>query len=240
MPLTITNVLDAWDRGFNQHPTQRALTMLGLAYPDQAEAQLATIPIGDRDAILLELREALFGSSMVAHVTCPACSRELELSFSARDIRVEAPPSTLSLSMSVDDHEVEFRLPNSGDLCAIANAASLARLQLFERCLLSATCKGVRVSADAVSPEVISAVSDRMAEIDPQADVQLALACPDCGHAWQSPLDIVSYLWTEIHSWATRMLREIHLLASTYGWRESDILALSPARRRAYLEIIGQ
>jgi hypothetical protein len=77
-----------------------------------------------------------------------------------------------------------------------------------------------------------------MSELDPQGDVQLALNCPSCRHHWTAPFDVVSYLWIEIQSWASRLLREIHLLASAYGWREADILALSEPRRRAYLEIL--
>jgi hypothetical protein len=34
-------------------------------------------------------------------------------------------------------------------------------------------------------------------------------------------------------------LLEVHALASHYGWTEPDVLALPPARRRAYLEMVG-
>ena len=85
---------------------------------------------------------------------------------------------------------------------------------------------------------VMEAVTNRMAQADPQADVQLAIRCPNCGHQWEAPFDIGSFLWTEIHACAMRLLREIHALASAYGWREADILALSPRRRQAYLELL--
>jgi hypothetical protein len=65
------------------------------------------------------------------------------------------------------------------------------------------------------------------------------LTCPQCAHQWQAPLDIVSFLWSEVHAWAIRLLREIHELASAYGWSEAEILALSPWRRRAYLELVN-
>jgi hypothetical protein len=75
-----------------------------------------------------------------------------------------------------------------------------------------------------------------MAEVDPQADVQLAMACPACSHEWQLTFDILSFFWNEINAWASRILDEVHTLASAYGWREADILALSPHRRQLYLE----
>jgi len=90
----------------------------------------------------------------------------------------------------------------------------------------------------ALPENVIAAVSERMAQLDPQGDIQLTLTCPKCGHEWLSPLDIASYLWREICAWAGRTLNEIHLIASAYGWRETDILTLSPQRRRTYLELI--
>ena len=50
--------------------------------------------------------------------------------------------------------------------------------------------------------------------------------------------DIVSFFWAEIDAWARRVLREVNVLARAYGWRESDILALSPVRRQIYLSMV--
>jgi len=69
--------------------------------------------------------------------------------------------------------------------------------------------------------------------------VRLDLACPSCGHLGQAIFDISAIFWAEISAQARRLLREIHLLASAYGWREADILAMSARRRQAYLEMIG-
>lgn len=51
--------------------------------------------------------------------------------------------------------------------------------------------------------------------------------------------DIGAYLWEEVDAWADRTLRDVHLLAASYGWSERDILDLSPARRGRYLELAG-
>jgi hypothetical protein len=78
-----------------------------------------------------------------------------------------------------------------------------------------------------------------MADADPQADVRLALDCPACGHNFLAAFDVAAYLWSEVNAWAYRLLGEVHSLASAYGWREEDILAMSPWRRRVYLEMVG-
>jgi hypothetical protein len=58
--------------------------------------------------------------------------------------------------------------------------------------------------------------------------------------AWLvSRLHIASYLWGEIDDWARRVLRDIHVLASAYGWRESDILDMNARRRETYLQMLG-
>ena len=239
--LTTSTLLGAWERALSQSPAQRALTLLMLAETGQSREHLASLTIGQRDTHLLNLRESAFGPEMTGVVACPACMRQLELNFTVSSVRVAPPADPLGLcALTHDDYRVEFRIPNGEDLTTLAPNLdhSANQRRLLERCLLSLHCNGDAVPFNQLPAELEMAVSDRMAEADPQADVQLSLACPDCGHRWQAPLDILSYLWEEIHAWATRLLRDIHTLASAYGWREADILAMSPWRRQAYLEMI--
>lgn len=241
--LTASTLLSAWERALSQSLAQRALTLLQFAGTEMPPERLAALTMGQRDAHLLNLREAVFGPRMTGMVACPACSGQLELSFTVASVRVTPPTGlTVPYSLTQADYQVEFRLPNSDDISSLTPDLdhSANQRQLLERCLLSARHDGEVVTVHNLPAEVCTAVSDRMAEADPQADVQLSLTCPDCDHHWQAPLDIVSYLWAEIHAWATRLLRDIHLLASTYGWREADILALSTWRRQAYLEMINR
>ena len=46
-------------------------------------------------------------------------------------------------------------------------------------------------------------------------------------------------LWAEISARAQHLLREVHLLASAYGWSEQQILELSPTRRASYLRMVS-
>jgi S-adenosylmethionine synthetase len=97
---------------------------------------------------------------------------------------------------------------------------------------------GGRISLDELPDDIVDAVVDRMAQADPQSDVQLALSCPVCGREWQAAFDIVSFFWTEIDAWARGILQQVHVLASAYGWREADILTMNPGRRQSYLEMV--
>lgn len=146
------------------------------------------------------------------------------------------------LSLSVGDHEARFRLPNSQDLLEAVRSEDLesVRQHLLQRCLLGIYRQGQETAVDSLPDGMIQAVLERMEQADPQANLRLELSCPACNHSWQAAFDIVSFFWNEIGAWAVRMLREVHALASAYGWREADILAMSPRRRQAYLELISQ
>jgi hypothetical protein len=240
--VSASELLGVWEQGLAQRPVQRALTLLTTACPETSPEELAKLSIGQRDARLLALREWTFGHQLISLATCPSCGQRLELTFNVADIQVatEVEPKE-TLALSVADYEVHFRPPNSLDLAAIADQKDVAtgRQRLLESCLMAVHQNGEQVSADQLPANIREAVVEQMARADPQADVQLALSCPSCGHQWQAAFDIVSFFWSEINAWASRILREVHTLASAYGWREADILAMSPWRRQCYLEMLS-
>lgn len=232
MPL---DFLGIWERGEGQSAAGRALALLGDA------AREATLPVGRRDALLLELRERCFGGTFTGVTTCPACSEEIELTFEANEVRRETGDGAPSFALRALGYDVELRLPNSDDLTRLAGARNLseARLALFESCVVAASRDGKPVEAAGLPEQVVDAASAAMATRDPQADVTLDVTCPSCTHAWLEPFDVVTFLWAEVAAGARRLLREVHELASAYGWSEHEILSLSPARRHAYLEMLG-
>lgn len=238
--LSAAEFLDAWEHGLAQSPAQRALTLLALACRETPVEKLAQFSIGQRDAHLLALREQTFGPRLASITNCPVCAEQLEFDVDAADMGATSKAPETPLHLTHADYDVELRLPTSLDLATLDPAADreTQRQHLLQRCVVTARGGGREIAAAELPPEVGTAIAQRLAEADPQADVQLTLSCPKCQHAWQTPLDIVSYFWTEIDAWAGRLLREIHALASAYGWREAEVLALSPWRRQAYLELI--
>lgn len=241
-PLSASELLRAWEGGHEQPLADRALLLLSYACPDESWDDLAALPIGRRDARLLTLREWSLGPHLSCVARCPACRQSLELSFSVEDVRAEAtPPAEAELDLEVEGYEVTFRLLDSTDLTALPSTSDGAagRRTLLEHSVLSARSNGETHSVSRLPATVLDAVVRRMAQADPQADVHTELACPTCAHSWQATFDIVSFFWTEIENWAYRMLRDVHRLASAYGWREADVLALSPRRRQFYLEMVN-
>jgi hypothetical protein len=132
-------------------------------------------------------------------------------------------------------------VPNSLDLAAVADCteAETARRLLLERCIVAANLEGQDIASNELPDPIVKALVQRMGDADPQADMQIELACPSCGHSWRAVFDIESFFWSEINAWAQRILLEVHTLARAYGWRENDILSLSLWRRHFYLGLVG-
>ena len=249
--LSASELLSAWERGLSRTPAERALGLLGAACADESPEALAALSVGERDARLLTLREWTFGRQLTSLANCPGCGEQLEISNSTADLRAEpaggreaSAAASGPLTLQTGEYEVSFRLPNSLDLAALASGAQSASVAdaaalLLESCLVEARREGEAVSAAELPPEIAEAIAGRMAEADPQADMELALNCPACGEGWLAPFDIESFFWGEIGAWARRVLVEVHVLASSYGWRESDILNMSAWRRQFYIDLIG-
>ena len=240
--LSASELLDVWEQGVMVPPVQRALTLLACACPELSPEELAHLSIGARDAHLLALRERVFGPQLLALADCPNCSGRVEVQLSVADIRVTPAIDPAEVfALNVDSYHVQFRLPNSLDVHAIADDLDLtaARQKLLDRCIVTAERNGATQPAGALPAVVVEAIAARMAEADPQADVQLRLSCPVCDCQWQSAFDTAEFFWSEINAWAGRVLRDVHTLALAYGWREGDILALRPWRRQAYLQMVG-
>ena len=248
-PLSAESILRVWETGRDQHPLDRALTMLLADGQGRTRDQLAALPAVRRDEDLLLLREQTFGPAAEAFVQCPRCSESLEFTLYAADIRsriendhqgpggveTEAPLEVVS-----GDIKVCFRLPDSRDLAAAAGCDDLwdARRLIVRRCVREAFAAGEPLDIDALPVHALDAAGAQIAQYQQQAEVLLQLQCPACKHNWQMMFDIVSFLWTEIAAEAKRLLREVHILASAYGWREAEILSLSPLRRQFYLEAV--
>jgi hypothetical protein len=240
--LSVLELLSVWENGINQTPVERGLALLLAACPDVPRSDLAGLTIGQRDARLLTLREWTFGPQLESVVPCPQCKDKVELVFEVESVRANSPPETFGAPLLRSaDYSLQMRPPNSEDVAAIAAEKSVEqkRQLLFDRCLLAASRNGQPVSADELPPEAIEAAAVHLAEADPQADVQLNISCPSCGNNWTAAFDILAFFWHEIEAWACRALLDVNTLARAYGWSEHDILALTPARRRLYLEMVN-
>jgi hypothetical protein len=239
---TPAQLLQVWERGSGPSAAACGLLLLGSSCDDYPAEALAALPLGRRDALLLQLRARLFGSEICTVVNCPQCAVPVEATFRCDDLLLTSPDNeaaTLEHVSPTHGVHLQFRLPSSNDLLLLEHCddADEARQLLLDRCVLSASQAGASCDVRSLPPQLQTEIAQAMAQADPQADLQLAFRCPDCGHDWQPVFDIARFLWQELHAWALHMLRDVDTLARTYHWAEHDILSLGPRRRQAYLEL---
>ncbi|MFF9521142.1 hypothetical protein ACF1DV_04060 [Streptomyces achromogenes] len=230
-------LLATWEAGLAEAPAGRALLLHGTARPDLDTTVLPAVPLGEREGDLLALRRALFGERMQVRLDCRACGADMEFELDAGEFtRSLDRPARQVVRLTEDGWDITFRLPAAADLTAAARAAD-PRTALLGRCLVSAVHDGAPRTADSLPPPVQRRIAEAVEAADPGADITLNVGCPECGTTTRAELDIASYLWTELDAWARDTLLDVHLLATAYGWSEPEILALSPLRRRYYLEL---
>ncbi len=235
--------LAAWEAASALPPGLREAALLQPACAPSRREDLARLPLGRRDALLLDLRAALFGPVMACTADCPACGETCEWSAPVAALRqAEEADAPDVHEWSADGWRVRFRLPDGSDLAVLHGRVrddGAAARRLLERCVLEAARDGAALAARELPDALLEPLSVAMALADPQAATSVALGCPACGHAWEADLDVAAFLWTELDAWARRTLDDVHQLASRYGWTEPEVLALSPTRRAFYLALGG-
>ena len=240
--LSGSEILAIWETGWGRHAVDQALTVLSVAL-GAAPQEFAALSVGERDALLLAVREATFGPELKGFAECGTCAERLEFAVPLAGVRVMAPAEAAARTHEVvaDGVTLRFRLPDSHDLGAIEGCADVddGRRRLVERCVLEISRDGEPASCSQLSDAVLASLAARMGELDPQGEVLLDLRCTACGHAGPMLLDIATFLWAELTVQAKRLLREVHALARAYAGSEADILAMSAWRRRCYLEMAG-
>jgi hypothetical protein len=237
--LTSADLLDVWEQGASAGGSERALLLLGYARPDLPAARLGEMPISGRDADLLRLREATFGRQMVAVASCPSCHEALELDLDAAAIRpdVDAASAPRAVTVTVDGREFAVRMPTTDDLIGARSDAATSGLDrsAIRRALVVRLLDG---DGAGLSSELETAVAKAIAE--DEVELGFGVSCPACGHGWDTTIDAASWLWEEVAVSAQRLAADVAGLAAAYGWRESEVLRLTPWRRQLYLGLAAE
>lgn len=229
-------LLNAWERGLDSARPWRELALLGLVDQRPLE-QLAGLPIGERDRLLLDLRARLFGRRMDCETDCPSCGERLELELDAAKLVQPTRTRPVDPQLTHDGWTVTVRPPDSADIAACAGADDPEQV-LLDRCVSVAVRGGA--ARDSMPPGVHELTVQRMAELDPEAELMLDTTCPACAERWELPVDPAGFVLSEVDSHVRRLFVEVDRLARAYGWGEAEILGLGAQRRRGYLELAAQ
>lgn len=240
--VSAADLVTTWEQGLDRHPVDRALLLLAMGDSGANPASLPEVCLGEREDRLLALHADLFGDRMECFVACPACGEGVELELSVAALRDRpAPADPGRVRVEAGGLVAEVRLPHSRDLAAAVGARTpeAARDRLLARCVRTLARDGAPVAVDDLAPEERAALSEAIGEADPRAETLLDTRCSACGAEWTAALDMGSYLWRRVDREASRLIDAVDVLARAYGWTEAEVLALSPTRRRLYLERAG-
>lgn len=236
--ISAQQLLTLWETAKDQHPVERALTLLTLVNKSPSEV-LENLSIGQRNSELLQLRKVLIGQSIVCLVICPFCQESLEFTLNLNEFdQFASAATTTTQQVEIDEFEITFRSITSVDLLKVRNCTGIteASQQLLQQCVLSCRQFEQPIAIAQLPALTVDALVKKISACDPQAELLLNLTCSTCTGAWQAPFDIASIFWEEIKQKALQLLDEVHQLAFAYGWQESDILNLAPQRRQFYLK----
>jgi hypothetical protein len=233
-------MLRLWERTAAVPSVERAEILLA------SQCEAPTSSLGGRNATLVALRRRIFGGMQPLRCNCIACGAVAEFTVDCAALQqalLPTPGSNELQSLDACGYRIEFRMPDITDLRRASRACSDSKefvALLLDGCVLRCEREDGGQSAPQELPApVAEALSRRMEELEPGASVGFGVTCPECGAEWTAPMDVGEVLWAELQSHAERILLEVDALARAYGWTEPEVLALSPSRRTAYLQLVG-
>jgi hypothetical protein len=256
-PLTGDDEAFLLDAGDSFSPAARTTALLSRCLVGFGEGEnvapgmVCALTVGDREALLLHLRRITYGDRLPCVLVCPGagCGEKMDLDIRVSDLLL--PPYANSqeryefdLIAEGAEYHVRFRLPTGADqeLAADRTDAGFQAAQrlLLQLCVeqISETKSGIRAVEEWPS-ELVDRIDAKMAELDPQADILLQLSCPVCQHSFTAEFDAAAYFYRELRGRIPHLYREVHQIANSYHWSESEILGMTPRKRMVYLNLLA-
>ncbi len=191
------------------------------------------LPVGDLDAIVVELRRAALGDRMIAEGRCGACGSAIDIAFALSAFQAHhSPRRPRNVAPEPDGWwtlrgaTFTFRIPSGGDVLAASASESPADV-LAELCFRGGPGARERRAAERA-----------MALLAPTLSAEVQGTCPECKDSVGLWADVRALCLADLRFGAGCVLEEVHLLASAYHWRERDILGMVSSRRAAYADCV--
>lgn len=210
--------------------------LLSSALTQEAERLCAVdLAAADRDRMLAIVYERAFGDRIESTLTCTRCTQPVDLHFSLRQLTASLnDPCGVEGLRPLGSARFEavggarFRVPTGRDeLDAADFEQNEAESLLLNRC-----------AEGGAWPGGAGAFQEMLDEVAPLIDLELTASCAECGYPHTIQFDIQSYLLGALLGERSRLIREIHRVATAYGWCLDDILSLTRSERRQLVELI--
>lgn len=185
-----------------------------------------TLSVSEHDRLLAAVYARLYGQKAACQAACANCAESFE--FELPLDRLIAEQAAEAARWGEPDGEgwwtteegVRFRAPTASE-ALVADAESLRTLCLEGR-----------------PPDGFD-LETALAAAAPTLSLDIAVTCPHCATVQNARFDIARHLVRSLQRELPFLLREAHLIASTYGWTYGEIMALTRNDRRAFANLIA-
>ena len=186
--------------------------------------------IDDRRWLMLQLSALLGASPIWLTEHCDDCATAFDIALDPATTPVKpAGPGFPFVDVETARGPVRVRVPTGSDQQAIASLdEEQALTALVERCCTA----GGSTLTRPLSMRDLQRVNDALEEVSPQVALTVSTACPTCREPAQVAIDPSTLVQVDEGA----VLEDVHVLASSYGWSEEQILGLPVNRRHEYLQ----
>ena len=143
----------------------------------------------------------------------------------------EANTGPIQVRLS-DERSITTRRPTGEDLRRWRQAQPASQAEALSMMLDSLVLEGQTGPGDEAS------LSASIAALDPLVAFDVSCRCPACEAANEVAVDLEALALGRLLARQRALLHEVHRFASHYGWTESEVLSVPPARRTHYLSLI--
>jgi hypothetical protein len=193
-------------------------------------------PVSARTGALLRVvaaTEQRGDLSLNARCVAGACNERFEFELPLYAL-ARAASEVGPLRVRLDDaRTLAMRRPTGSDLRRWRDAEPASRSEAVGAMLASLLLEGQVDAGDE------AAVSSALGALDPLVDFAVACRCPACGAPNEIRIDLEALALTRLAARQRALVHEVHRFASRYGWTESVVLAVPPARRARYLALMA-
>jgi hypothetical protein len=213
----------------------------GRAADDLAQSAW-NLALGARISRLLRIVE-LTTQEMALTITanCPqaACQRALELALPFARLAVYAgvAPANIVQFPRPDAPPLALRLPTGRDQAAW-QSQSYATQEEALAAIVGSLITGSSSAAEDIAR--LAPLAAAMEEADPLVAFSVNARCPHCAHDDDLPLDLEGICVQKLKMHQRAILRDVHDLATRYGWSEAEVLSVPASRRAQYRQLIAE
>ncbi|HEY2853231.1 MAG TPA: hypothetical protein VGJ18_10320 [Gemmatimonadaceae bacterium] len=197
---------------------------------------LWALDVQTRTECLLRIAALEGSSTFELRLRChaPACGKPLEIELTLDELLTQRGDWDAPIVAEFGGVRRSLRAPTGEDQRSWSGRAFD---DVREAGLAIATSLLDDSSTTSLSDADVTVIERLLAEHDPLVDFTVLAACPYCGAEEEYEVDLLEHAIKRLRDARDRLLAEIQMLAASFHWSESEIVAIPAWRRSRYLAL---